>query len=71
NINMKMYWSETQVKIEVKDDGIGKDKTLTARNEKGRGLPGIQKRAELIGATVVTEPIAKGTLFIVSYIFKK
>lgn len=72
NINMKMYWSETQVKIEVKDDGIGKDKTVSDRKEKGgRGLPGIQKRAELIGATVTTEPIAKGTLFIVSYFFKK
>lgn len=71
NINMKMYWSETYVKIEVKDDGIGKDKAHGDREEKGRGLPGIQKRAELIGASVTTEPIAKGTLFIVSYVFTK
>lgn len=71
NINMKMFWSETQVKIEVKDDGIGRDKTVGNSKENGRGLPGIQKRAELIGASVSTEPIAKGTLFIVSYHFTK
>jgi two-component system NarL family sensor kinase len=71
NINMKMFWSETQVKIEVKDDGIRRDKTVVDRKEKGRGLPGIQKRAELIGASVSTEPIEKGTLFIVSYHFTK
>jgi two-component system, NarL family, sensor kinase len=71
NINMKMYWSHTQVKIEVKDDGIGKDQKTSDRKETGRGLPGIQKRAELVGASVVTEPVAKGTLFVVSYAFKK
>lgn len=76
NINMKMYWSEAQVKIEVKDDGIGKDKAAKPSSEKkekgmGMGLPGIQKRAELVGASVTTEPIAKGTLFVVSYVFKK
>lgn len=71
NINMKMYWSEAQVKIEVKDDGIGKERAASEKKEKGRGLPGIQKRAELIGATVTTEPVAKGTLFVVAYPFKK
>jgi two-component system NarL family sensor kinase len=71
NINMKMYWSQASVKIEVKDDGIGKERSVSERIEKGRGLPGIQKRAELIGASVTTEPIAKGTLFIVSYPIKK
>lgn len=70
NINMKMYWSETQLKIEVKDDGIGREKASSDKRDKGRGLPGIQKRAELIGATVVTEPITKGTLFVVSYPFR-
>ena len=70
NINMKMYWSESQVKIEVKDDGIGKDRASSEKKEKGLGLQGIQKRAELIGATVTTEPITKGTLFVVSYPFK-
>ncbi len=71
NINMKMYWSDTKVKVEVKDDGIGRSKNPGDRKERGRGLPGIQKRAELIGATVTTEPVAKGTLFIVSYTFRK
>lgn len=71
NINMKMYWSDAQVKIEVKDDGIGKERAASEKKEKGRGLPGIQKRAELIGATVTTEPVAKGTLFVVAYPFKK
>lgn len=71
NINMKMYWSDAQVKIEVKDDGIGKERSSSEKKEKGgRGLTGIQKRAELIGATVVTEPISKGTLFVVAYPFK-
>ena len=27
NINMKMYWSDEQLKIEVKDDGIGREKS--------------------------------------------
>jgi len=67
NINMKMYWTETVLKIEVKDDGIGKERASSNKREKGRGLPGIQKRAELIGGNVTTEPIAKGTLFVVSY----
>lgn len=71
NINMKMYWSDEQLKIEVKDDGIGKEKSLSDRKEKGRGLPGIQKRAELVGAKVSVEPIAKGTLFVVSLAFMK
>ena len=72
NINMKMYWSDSQVKIEVKDDGIGRERATAERTEKkGRGLPGIQKRAELIGASVVTEPVTKGTLFVVSYPFRK
>lgn len=71
NINVKMYWSEAQVKIEVKDDGIGRDKSSGEKKESGRGLQGIQKRAQLIGATVTSEPIAKGTLFVVSHTFKK
>jgi len=71
NINMKMYWSAEQLKIEVKDDGIGKEKSPNDRKEKGRGLPGIQKRAELVGAKVTAEPIAKGTLFVVSLAFRK
>jgi two-component system NarL family sensor kinase len=72
NINMKMYWSESQLKIEVKDDGIGKDKGSSEIKEKGgKGLPGIKKRAGLIGATITTEPVEKGTLFVVGYVFKK
>lgn len=71
NINMKLYWSHDQLKIEVKDDGIGKDKSRQDRKENGRGLPGIQKRAELIGAKVTAEPVAKGTLFVVSTEFTK
>ena len=71
NINMKMYWSDEQLKIEVKDDGIGRTSRWNERKEKGRGLPGIQKRAELIGAKVTAEPIAKGTLFVVSLEFTK
>lgn len=71
NINMKLYWSEEQLKIEVKDDGIGRDKSTPERKDSGRGLPGIKKRAELIGAKVTTEPITKGTLFVVSIGFTK
>ncbi len=71
NINMKMYWSEEQLKIEVKDDGIGKEKSLSDHKEKGRGLPGIQKRAELVGAKVTAVPVAKGMLFVVSLAFMK
>jgi two-component system, NarL family, sensor kinase len=73
NINMKMYWLDAQVKIEVKDDGIGRDKAASEpKNDRGgRGLPGIQKRADLIGATITTEPVEKGTLFVVSYVFRK
>lgn len=66
NINMKLYWSDEQLKIEVKDDGIGRDKSTPERKDSGRGLPGIQKRAELVGAKVTAEPIPKGTLFVVS-----
>lgn len=72
HINMKLFWSETYLKIEVKDDGIGKEKSASVeRKEKGRGLTGIKKRAELIGASVNTVVIEKGTLFVVSYPFKK
>jgi len=70
NISMKMFWTDAQLKIEVKDDGIGKDKPSGDKSGLGKGLPGIQKRAGLIGATVTTAPVAKGTLFIVAYPFK-
>lgn len=74
NITLKMYWLDSQLKIEVKDDGVGREKA-GEKKEKGRkggrGLPGIQKRAGLIGATITTEPVDKGTLFVVSYPFKK
>ena len=73
---MKMYWLDGQLKVEVKDDGVGKDKSSQEQTKKrtrggGRGLPGMQKRAELIGAMITTEPVDKGTLFVVSYPFKK
>jgi signal transduction histidine kinase len=76
NITLKMYWLDAQLKVEVKDDGVGKDKTAQDRSQKsrrsgGRGLPGMKKRAELIGAMISTEPVEKGTLFVVSYPFKK
>jgi two-component system sensor histidine kinase DegS len=74
NIYIKMFWSETQLKVEIKDDGVGKENTpATSKKEisSGRGLLGIQKRAEIIGASVATDAIPKGTLFIVSYPFKK
>ena len=76
NITMKMYWLDGQLKVEVKDDGVGKDKSSQEQTKKrtrggGRGLPGMQKRAELIGAMITTEPVDKGTLFVVSYPFKK
>ena len=75
NISLKMYWLESQLKVEVKDDGVGREKAAADKSQKtrrgGKGLPGIQKRAELIGATITTEPVDKGTLFVVSYPFKK
>lgn len=76
NITLKMFWLDSQLKVEVKDDGVGKDKAAQDKSEKrrrsgGRGLPGMQKRAGLIGATIATEPVEKGTLFVVSYPFKK
>ncbi|HKZ36359.1 MAG TPA: histidine kinase [Chryseolinea sp.] len=71
HIFIKMFWSDTQLKVEIKDDGVGKDKTLPTKADSGRGLVGIQKRAEIIGATVTTEDVSKGTLFIISYPFKK
>jgi two-component system sensor histidine kinase DegS len=75
NISLKMYWLDTQLKVEVKDDGVGKEKSAQEKSIKvrrgGRGLPGMKKRAELIGATITTEPVDKGTLFVVSYPFKK
>jgi signal transduction histidine kinase len=74
NIYIKMFWSATQLKVEIKDDGVGKENThATSKNEisSGRGLLGIQKRAEIIGASVATEAIPKGTLFVVSYPFTK
>jgi len=75
NIALKMYWLDSQLKVEVKDDGVGKEKAAADKSQKirkgGKGLPGIQKRAELIGATITTEPVDKGTLFVVSYPFKK
>jgi signal transduction histidine kinase len=71
HINMKLYWTDTQLRIEVKDDGIGKDKPSAERKGLGKGLPGIQKRAGLIGASVTTAPIAKGTLFVVECPFMK
>jgi signal transduction histidine kinase len=76
NITLKMYWLDTQLKVEVKDDGVGRDKTAQDKSDKnrrsgGRGLPGMQKRAKLIGAMITSEPVEKGTLFVVSYPFKK
>jgi two-component system sensor histidine kinase DegS len=74
NIYIKMFWSDTQLKVEIKDDGVGKENTGPNTKKEastGRGLVGIQKRAEIIGASVTTEEIPKGTLFIVSYSFKK
>jgi signal transduction histidine kinase len=71
HIFIKMFWSDSQLKVEIKDDGVGKDKTLPTKADSGRGLIGIQKRAEIIGATVTTEDVSKGTLFIISYPFKK
>lgn len=75
NITLKMYWLDSQLKVEVKDDGVGREKAESEKRQKirrgGKGLPGIQKRAELIGATITTEPVDKGTLFVVSYPFKK
>jgi signal transduction histidine kinase len=75
NITLKMYWLDSLLKVEVKDDGVGREKAAADKSAKarkgGRGLPGIQKRAELIGATITTEPVDKGTLFVVSYPFKK
>jgi len=75
NITLKMYWLESLLKVEVKDDGVGREKAAADKSIKsrrgGKGLPGIQKRAQLIGATITTEPVDKGTLFVVSYPFKK
>jgi signal transduction histidine kinase len=65
-----MFWSVNQLKVEIKDDGVGREKALaTGKSDSGRGLIGIQKRAEMIGANVTTEEISKGTLFVVSYKF--
>jgi len=70
NIFIKMFWSENQLKVEIKDDGVGREKALaTGRKDTGRGLVGIRKRAEMIGAHVITEEIPKGTLFVVAYKF--
>jgi signal transduction histidine kinase len=70
NIYIKMFWSENQLKVEIKDDGVGKERAaVTGRGDTGRGLIGIQKRAEIIKASVTTEAIPKGTLFVVSYKF--
>jgi signal transduction histidine kinase len=71
HIFIKMFWSDSQLKVEIKDDGVGRDKTLPTKADSGRGLVGIQKRAEIIGATVTTEDVSKGTLFVISYPFKK
>ncbi len=49
---------------------LGKTKSSTEPKGLGKGLPGIQKRAGLIGAAVTTVPVSKGTLFAVSYAFK-
>jgi len=70
NIYIKMFWSEKQLKVEIKDDGVGKEKAaIIGKGDTGRGLIGIQKRADIIKASVTTEAIPKGTLFIVSYKF--
>jgi signal transduction histidine kinase len=71
HIFIKMFWSDSQLKVEIKDDGVGRDKTLPTKADSGRGLIGIQKRAEIIGAMVSTEAVSKGTLFIISFPFKK
>lgn len=34
NINMKMYWTETHLKIEVKDDGIGSERASSDKKGK-------------------------------------
>ncbi|HEX6227295.1 MAG TPA: histidine kinase [Chryseolinea sp.] len=70
NIYIKMFWSEKELKVEIKDDGVGKERAaMTSKGDTGRGLIGIQKRADIIKATVTTEAIPKGTLFVVSYKF--
>ena len=31
NIYIKMFWSDTQLKVEIKDDGIGREKTSSIK----------------------------------------
>ena len=70
NVTFTVRKSVMFVVTEIKDDGVGKEKAAASgKGDTGRGLVGIQKRAEIIGATVTTEDIPKGTLFCVSYRF--
>jgi signal transduction histidine kinase len=71
HINMKLFWTDKHLRVEVKDDGIGREKTRNNRAGLGKGLPGMQKRAELIGAFIETSPVEKGTMFAVTYDFRK
>ncbi len=72
NIYVKVYWTETVLSIEIKDDGVGKGKAPVEKvSSTGRGLKGIHKRAGRIGATVIFDSATKGVFTVVNYPFKK
>ena len=63
HIQVAMHWSDKQLIVEVQDDGIGLERSEQFKNWRtsgNMGLVNIRKRADLIGATIDMEPVAKG-----------
>jgi len=64
NVSIRLQYSPEDVKLQVRDDGIGFDPLKI--NHTGRppwGLEGMRERAVLLGGVVrVTSVIRKGTL---------
>ena len=72
NIYIKMFWSDTQLKVEIKDDGVGKENTAPntkKRHHRVEDWLEFRRERKLLAQLVTTEEIPKGTLFIVSYSF--
>jgi len=63
HIQVALHWTESELALEVQDDGIGLERSEQFKNSRtsgNMGLVNIRKRADLIGAKISMEPIPKG-----------
>ena len=68
NLNVELSFTEKELQITAKDNGIGFNTSKTQAN--GIGLSNIKKRAEIIGAKAnLISTLKKGTELIINYYF--